>query len=109
MDEEEANKVSLCGNGCNVIGGPWIFTNPNCRECNEVAPEELEVQRLVEGVMNMRLDYGKDPYGNMKLSCPCCHKKVVYDYDEWPTETMYTFPHKEDCIYYIAKSLYNPE
>lgn len=34
MTEGEANRLSMCGYGCYVIGGPWITTNPACPECN---------------------------------------------------------------------------
>ncbi len=34
MTDEEANRLSSCGFGCYIIGGPWIRTNPACPSCN---------------------------------------------------------------------------
>jgi hypothetical protein len=46
VTEGEANKLSDCGYGCNIIGGPWISNNPSCPECNKI--EEIEVRRKVQ-------------------------------------------------------------
>ena len=40
MTEGEANKLSDCGYGCHIIGGPWISTNPDCPECNNEDGDE---------------------------------------------------------------------
>ena len=40
MTDEQANKLSSCGHGCFIIGGPWISTNPSCPECNKIDNED---------------------------------------------------------------------
>lgn len=71
MNESEANRLSTCGYGCHIIGGPWISTNPRCPKCN--GNDSLTLEDFVQEIIQEASSFYHDKH--RQLGYDAIHSK----------------------------------